>query len=184
MPDRKAAWAIYDVFQTADYEQIFVGVVSDKQWGEFCKAFDLEDLLKNKELSTNTQRVARREEFMPRLHKMFKTLNLSQASKILENFDLPFAPIMRPDQLFDDPHVNHPGATVEVTLSNGVLAKVPTLPVEFNGVRPGLYRDLPEIGEHNEAIAQELGYSDEALELLRSSFESSALNDKNNQNKL
>ena len=184
MPDRKAAWAIYDVFQTADHEQIFVGVVSDKQWGEFCKAFDLEDLLKNKELSTNTQRVARREEFMPRLHKMFKTLNLSQASKILENFDLPFAPIMRPDQLFDDPHVNHPGATVEVTLSNGVLAKVPTLPVEFNGVRPGLYRDLPEVGEHNEAIAQELGYSDEALELLRSSFESSALNDKNNQNKL
>jgi len=40
MPDRKAAWAIYDVFQTADDEQIFVGVVSDKQWGEFCKAFD------------------------------------------------------------------------------------------------------------------------------------------------
>ena len=115
MPDRKAAWAIYDVFQTADDEQIFVGVVSDKQWGEFCKAFDLEDLQKNKELSTNTQRVERREEIMPRLHKMFKTLNLSQASKILENFDLPFAPIMRPDQLFDDPHVNHPGATVEVT---------------------------------------------------------------------
>ena len=178
MPDRKAAWAIYDVFQTADDEQIFVGVVSDKQWGEFCKAFDLEDLQKNKELSTNTQRVERREEIMPRLHKMFKTLNLSQASKILENFDLPFAPIMRPDQLFDDPHVNHPGATVEITLSNGVRAKVPTLPVEYNGVRPGLYRDLPEVGEHNEAIAQELGYSDEALELLRSSFESSALNEK------
>ena len=67
---------------------------------------------------------------------------------------------------------------MEVTLSNGVRAKVPTLPVEYNGVRPSLYRDLPEAGEHNEAIAQELGYSDEALELLRSSFESSALNEK------
>ena len=178
MPDREASWAIYDIFQTADDEQIFVGVVSDKQWGEFCKAFDLEDLLKNKELITNTQRVARREEFMPRLHKMFKTHTLSQASKILESFSLPFAPIMRPDQLFDDPHVNHPGATVEVTLSNGVRAKVPTLPFEYNGVRPSLYRDLPEVGEHNEAVAQELGYSDKALELLRSSFESSASNEK------
>ena len=178
MPDRKASWAIYDIFQTADEEQIFVGVVSDKQWGEFCKAFDLEDLLNNKALSTNTQRVAQRNEFMPRLHKMLKTHNLSQIVEILESFGLPFAPIMRPDQLFDDPHVNHPGATVEVTLSNGVRAKVPTLPVEYNGVRPGLYRDLPEVGEHNEAIAQELGYSDEALELLRSSFESSALNEK------
>ena len=173
MPDRKASWAIYDIFQTADEEQIFVGVVSDKQWGEFCKAFDLEDLLNNKALSTNTQRVAQRNEFMPRLHKMLKTHNLSQIVEILESFGLPFAPIMRPDQLFDDPHVNHPGATVEVTLSNGVRAKVPTLPIEYNGARPSLYQDLPKIGEHNEAVAQELGYSDEELEVLRSSFESS-----------
>ena len=176
MPDRKASWAIYDIFQTADEEQIFVGVVSDKQWGEFCKAFDLEDLLNNKALSTNTQRVAQRNEFMPRLHKMLKTHNLSQIMEILESFGLPFAPIMRPDQLLDDPHVNHPGATVEVTLSNGVRAKVPTLPIEYNGARPSLYQDLPKIGEHNEAIAQELGYSDEELEVLRSSFESSTPN--------
>ena len=176
MPDRKASWAIYDIFQTADEEQIFVGVVSDKQWGEFCKAFDLEDLLNNKALSTNTQRVAQRNEFMPRLHKMLKTHNLSQIVEILESFGLPFAPIMRPDQLLDDPHVNHPGATVEVTLSNGVRAKVPTLPIEYNGARPSLYKDLPKIGEHNEAIAQELGYSDEELEVLRSSFESSTPN--------
>ncbi len=176
MPDRKASWAIYDIFQTADEEQIFVGVVSDKQWGEFCKAFDLEDLLNNKALSTNTQRVAQRNEFMPRLHKMLKTHNLSQIVEILESFGLPFAPIMRPDQLLDDPHVNHPGATVEVTLSNGVRAKVPTLPIEYNGARPSLYQDLPKIGEHNEAIAQQLGYSDEELEVLRSSFESSTPN--------
>ena len=176
MPDRKASWAIYDIFQTADEEQIFVGVVSDKQWGEFCKAFDLEDLLNNKALSTNTQRVAQRNEFMPRLHKMLKTHNLSQIVEILECFGLPFAPIMRPDQLFDDPHVNHPGATVEVTLSNGVRAKVPTLPIEYNGARPSLYQDLPKIGEHNEAVAQELGYSNEELEVLRSSFESSTPN--------
>ena len=176
MPDRKASWAIYDIFQTADEEQIFVGVVSDKQWGEFCKAFDLEDLLNNKALSTNTQRVAQRNEFMPRLHKMLKTHNLSQIVEILESFGLPFAPIMRPDQLLDDPHVNHPGATVEVTLSNGVRAKVPTLPIEYNGARPSLYQDLPKIGQHNEAIAQELGYSDEELEVLRSSFESSTPN--------
>ena len=176
MPDRKASWAIYDIFQTADEEQIFVGVVSDKQWSEFCKAFDLEDLLNNKALSTNTQRVAQRNEFMPRLHKMLKTHNLSQIVEILESFGLPFAPIMRPDQLFDDPHVNHPGATVEVTLSNGVRAKVPTLPIEYNGARPSLYQDLPKIGEHNEAVAQELGYSDEELEVLRSSFESSKPN--------
>ena len=90
---------------------------------------------------------------------------------------MPFAPILRPDQLFDDPHVNHPGATVEVTLSNGVRTQVPALPFEYGGSRLGLYRDLPQIGEHNDAVARELGYSDEALERLRPSL-GTATNDK------
>ena len=170
MPERESAWAVYDVFETAGGEKIFIGVVSDKHWVLFCKGFGLNDLLQNEELKTNAQRVARREEFMPYLREMFAMQSLSQAAKTCESVGLPFAPIMRPDQLFDDPHLNHAGATVEVTLSNGVKAQVPTLPIEYNHTRPSLYRDLPKVGEHNEAIARELGYSDEELERLRSSL--------------
>ena len=98
---------------------------------------------------------------------MFLGWEQSQVIKICERIGVPFAPILRPDQLFDDPHVNHPGATVEITLSNGLRAKVPTLPIEYNGFRPGLHRGLPQIGEHNEDVATELGYSDEKLKSLR-----------------
>ena len=99
---------------------------------------------------------------------------MSQTATICERVGLPFAPILRPDQLFDDPHVNHTGATVEVTLSNGVRTQVPALPFEYGGTRPDLYRDLPQIGEHNDAVARELGYSNEALERLRPSLGSAA----------
>ena len=177
MPARISAWAVYDVFETADGENVFIGVVSDKQWNEFCNAFDLDDLLQNEELHSNAQRVVQRESFMPRLHEMFKGRELQQTVAICERVGLPFAPILRPDQLFDDPHVNHPGATVEVTLSNGVKTEVPSLPFEYAGSRLGLYRDLPQIGEHNDAVARELGYSDEALERLRPSL-GTATNDK------
>ena len=174
MPERVSAWAVYDVFETADDEKIFVGVVSDKQWAQFCNAFGLDDLLQDAELQTNTQRVARRDAFMPRLREMFGRRDLSQAATICERVGLPFAPILRPDQLFDDPHLNHTGATVEVTLSNGVRTQVPALPFEYGGTRPSLYHDLPQIGEHNDAVARELGYSDEALERLRPSLGSAA----------
>ena len=167
MPERVSAWAVYDVFETADGKKIFVGVVSDKQWVLFCNAFDLEYLLKNTELQTNAQRVACRDAFMPILRKMFSRQELSEAAAICERVGLPFAPILRPDQLFDDPHVNHSGATVEVTLSNGVRTQVPALPFEYDGARPDLYRDLPQVGEHNYDVARELGYSDEALKRLR-----------------
>ena len=174
MPERVSAWAVYDVFETADGEKIFVGVVSDKQWSQFCKVFGLDDLLQDAELQTNAQRVARRDAFMPRLRDLFGGQGLSQAATICGSVGLPFAPILRPDQLFDDPHVNHTGATVEVTLSNGVRTQVPTLPFEYGGTRPSLYRDLPQVGEHNDAVARELGYSDEALERLRPSLGSAA----------
>jgi crotonobetainyl-CoA:carnitine CoA-transferase CaiB-like acyl-CoA transferase len=167
MPERVSAWAVYDVFATADGKKIFVGVVSDKQWVLFCNAFELESLLQDLELQTNAQRVTCRDAFIPIIQEMFQKLELSEASAICERVGLPFAPILRPDQLFDDPHVNHPGATVEVTLSNGVRTKVPALPFEYDGARPDLYRDLPKIGEHNNDVARELGYSDEALKRLR-----------------
>lgn len=167
MPERVSAWAVYDVFATADGKKIFVGVVSDKQWVLFCNAFKLEGLLQDVELQTNAQRVTCRDAFIPIIQEMFQKLDLSEASAICERVGLPFAPILRPDQLFDDAHVNHPGATVEVTLSNGVRTQVPALPFEYDGARPDLYRDLPKIGEHNNDVARELGYSDEALKRLR-----------------
>ena len=178
MPDRVSAWAVYDVFETADEVKIFAGVVSDKQWAQFCTAFGLEDLLHDTELQTNAQRVARRDGFMPRLRKMFQAQNMTESATICERIGLPFAPILRPDQLFDDPHVNHDGATVEVTLSNGELTQVPTLPFEYGGTRPGIYRDLPQNGEHNEDVARELGYSDEALERLRPSLGGTATSER------
>jgi len=167
MPERISAWAVYDVFDTSDNEKVFVGVVSDRQWTQFCNAFSLNDLLVNKEFQTNAERVLCRDAFIPRIRQMFLGRELSQVITICERIGVPFAPILRPDQLFDDPHVNHPGATVEITLSNGMRAKVPALPVEYNGFRPGLHRGLPQIGEHNEDVANELGYSDENFKRLR-----------------
>ena len=170
MPERVSAWAVYDVFDTLDSERIFIGVVSDKQWAQLCNTFDLEDLLQDVNLQSNPQRVAQRDVFMPRLRNIFGRQDLSQAAAICERIGLPFAPILRPDQLFDDPHVNHPGATVELTLSNGMRTQVPALPFEYGGNRLGLHRDLPRVGEHNLDVADELGYTNEALDRLRPSL--------------
>lgn len=167
MPERTAAWAVYDVFETGDKKKIFIGVVSDKQWSSFCSAFDLNDLANDQSLNTNAKRVAKRNTFLPRLRNILKTRSLDELASLLEDIGLPFAPIVRPDELIDDPHVNHPGATVNVTLDNGSIAKVPSLPFEYDGVRPDLYLDLPKVGEHSEALAIEMGYTAEALEALR-----------------
>ncbi len=157
MPNRLAAWAVYDVFDMADGSQVFIGVVSDTQWSAFCAAFGLADLLSDPALATNRDRVLARERFMPRLHALFASRPRAEILAECERIGLPFAPINRPEDMFDDPHLNHPGAMVPVTIPGGASARVPALPLEFDGERPGLRHDIPRAGEQGAELCRELG---------------------------
>ncbi|MCZ8181447.1 MAG: CaiB/BaiF CoA-transferase family protein [Beijerinckiaceae bacterium] len=166
MPNRLAAWAVYDVFDVADGSQIFVGVVSDTQWSAFCTAFGLEDLLADPALATNRDRVLARDQFMPRLRTLFASRSRAEILAECERIGLPFAPINKPHDMFDDPHLNHPGAMVPVTLPDGRAARAPALPLEFDGLRPGLRHDIPGAGEQGVALCRELGLGEDEIEAL------------------
>ncbi len=168
MPNRLAAWAVYDVFETSDAGQIFLGVVSDTQWAAFCSHFGLHDLAVDPALATNPQRVRAREAFMPRLRSLIATMPRQALVDAAEAIGLPYAPITKPEDLFDDPHMQHPGAMVDVTLEDGRPSRVPALPIEMDGRRLGRRLDIPRPGEHGAAIAAELGYTvDEIARLAR-----------------
>jgi crotonobetainyl-CoA:carnitine CoA-transferase CaiB-like acyl-CoA transferase len=166
MPARVSAWAVYDVFETADELPIFIGVVSDTQWRAFCEEYVRPDLLADPTLLTNSQRVAARERLMPELRRLFKTMTRAEISTRCERARLSFAPVSKPEELFDDPHLATPGAMVPVTLPDGRTLTVPALPLEMGGRRFGLRRDIPRVGEHSAEIAAEIGLTAEATELL------------------
>ncbi|MDR7159110.1 CaiB/BaiF CoA-transferase family protein [Arthrobacter sp. BE255] len=164
MPVRLSAWAVYEVFDTADDEKIFIGVVSDTQWTAFCKAFDLADLGASEEYRSNAGRVAGRDNLIPAIRAKIATMTRDEAAVRCEDAVLPFAPINRPEQLFDDPQLAVPGAMTPVTLANGQRLPLPALPMEFDGERLGLRLDLPRAGEHSGSIAESLGYPPEQID--------------------
>jgi len=166
MPDRISAWAVYDVFETRDGLQIFVGVVTDTQWRTFCDVFNQPVLAADGALATNPQRVAARERLIPVLRTLFKAFTRDQMVALCEQAKLPYAPIRRPDELFDDPQLNVPGGMVDVSLPDGRVTRVPALPLQFGGQRLGRRRDIPRAGEHSVAIARELGMDRSAIEAL------------------
>jgi crotonobetainyl-CoA:carnitine CoA-transferase CaiB-like acyl-CoA transferase len=166
MTDRRPAWPIYDIFETSD-GRLFVGVVTDTQWAIFCDAFGLPDLARDPTLTNSATRVAARDRTIPRVSEVLKQYTTKDLADRCEKLGLPFAPITRPIELFDDPHLNAAGGLVPVTLPDGRKSKLPALPIAIDGERLGLTRDIPSIGEQSDEIAREIGYSDAEIMKLR-----------------
>lgn len=166
MPVRVSAWAIYDVFDTRDEQQIFVGVVSDALWATFCKAFALEDLGLNPEYRTNSQRVRSREVLLPSVRELFKQFDRSELIDILEQAGIPFAPINRPEDMFDDPHLLASEGLGSVVLTDGTHTKLPNLPLEMSGRRPTRGGTLPRAGEDTVELLTGAGLSADEIAAL------------------
>ncbi len=169
MPARVSAWAIYQVFQTKD-EPVFVGVVSDKQWGLLCEAFDLSELAADETLTTNNDRVRAKDRLVPMIQEVFMGYTKAELMAKLEKTGLPFAPIAKPDELFDDPHLNAGDGLVPFTVTDGEFkgqhVKLPALPLEMDGQRFGLHQPVPHAGEHSRSVLEELNYSADIIDQL------------------
>ena len=157
IPVRLSAWAIYDVFETKDAEQVFVGVVSDGLWVKFCEAFELHELGANPDYKLNNQRVKSREVLLPQVRELFRKFTKAELVAKLETTGLPFAPIGKPEDMFDDPHLLASGGLADVKLPDGRESRLPVIPIEMDGQRPGRGGDLARVGQHTAAVLRDLG---------------------------
>jgi crotonobetainyl-CoA:carnitine CoA-transferase CaiB-like acyl-CoA transferase len=172
MPDRISSWGIYDVFQVAGGEQIFLAVVSDTQWAIFCDAFGYQDLRDDPRLLGNNNRVRCRDWLVPLLRERLAKQTAADLAALFERHGLPFAPITKPHELLDDPHLRATGGLAPITLPDGdtagQTAQTVLLPLALDGARLGVRRSPPRLGEHSAPLLAELGYGPEdALRLAK-----------------
>ncbi|KGG84722.1 CoA transferase [Comamonas thiooxydans] len=162
MPNRISAWSVYDVFTVQDGEQIFLAAVSDAQWRTMCQAFGWADLLANPRYTTNNERVRERPALLADLRARLIRLDVAQVAKIFEDNALPYAPISKPEQLLDDPHLQASGGLAEVTLTDGEragqTAQTALLPLRMAGERLVVRKNPPRLGEDTAELLASLGY--------------------------
>ncbi len=164
MPARVSAWAIYDVFETKD-EPVFIGVVTDALWEKFCKLFALDGLWADQSLRENNERVKARDRIMPEIRELIGGMTAAEVIGKLDGSGLPFAPIGKPEDMFDDPHLAQ-GGLEDVTLDNGTEVRLPTVPLEMDGKRIGSAQQLPKAGADHADVLNSLGYDDERIKAL------------------
>jgi len=152
MPARVSSWSVYDVFTLKHGEQLFIGAVSDRQFQILCRVLEVPELAAEPALATNEQRVAVRAELIPRLGAILARHDVAELVPKLEANGLPYAPIVKPEQLVHDVHLKESGGLVPMQTEDGGTTEVVLLPITLDGRRPGVRRPLPRAGEHDDEI--------------------------------
>jgi crotonobetainyl-CoA:carnitine CoA-transferase CaiB-like acyl-CoA transferase len=165
MSVKRPAWGIYDIFDTGDRGRLFVGVVTDTQWEVFCREFGEPQLAADPRLKTNGMRVKERSWLVPRINEIMKQHAQSELTAKLEAIGLPFAPIAKPWDLLDDPHLNASEGLL-TTKINSKTIRVPALPLALDGKRLGKRADPPLVGEHGRELLAGLGCSPQEIQRL------------------
>jgi crotonobetainyl-CoA:carnitine CoA-transferase CaiB-like acyl-CoA transferase len=164
MPEREHAWPIYDIFETARGERIFIGVVTEGHWQSFCREFGLVEFLQDPALRSTTDRILARARIIPRVAEVIKGCDATDLSAKLDRLNICFSPINRPEDLLRDPHVLRPGGLVNATNANGAAFRVPALPLQWNGASLGEGFVVPALGADTEAVRAELSERESAAE--------------------
>lgn len=167
MSVRRSAWSVYDIFTSSDDGKVFVGVVSDTLWQRFCEEFGLTEFATNPDMADNNSRVKARDSIIPRIESLFGAMDKAEMMARLDRAGIPFAPINKPIDLVSDPHLVQGGGLVDITLESGETIRLPGLPLEFDGEKPPLRKDLPRPGEGGSAHLAALGFSREELDRLQ-----------------
>jgi crotonobetainyl-CoA:carnitine CoA-transferase CaiB-like acyl-CoA transferase len=173
MSERRGAWAIYEVFPTAEEGELFIGVTSDQQWARFTEEFGLKELAADPRLATNLMRGRERSWLIPALKDLIRNLPQDEVARRCERANISWAPVGKPADLFADAHLLATGGLLDVFVSRsdgteGEKIGLPALPLEFGAARerPGLRRQPPRLGEHNEEVLTEAGLSPREISAL------------------
>ena len=166
MPARRSSWCIYETFSSRDGQLLFIGLTTNNIWRRFCQAFGLDALLGDPELQTNEQRVLARPRIVPLVSEIVAQHDIADMMKKLEALDVPFAPVVKPGELFDDPHLNSGTRMLATQMLDGQRAKLPGIPVEMGSHVLGLRHDPPVAGEHSRDVLHEIGLSDDEIDAL------------------
>lgn len=166
MPARKGAWGVYQTFPTKDDERVFIGITSNQQWERFCGAVNRPDLLADPRLKSNSDRVAAQEWLLPEVEKITLGYTKAELLALCEGIGIPFSPVSKPDDLFNDPQLQGPRGLLDVTLPGGIKTKLPRLPIELDDHDFGLRRDAPDVGADGREVLAEVGYSADEIAAL------------------
>jgi formyl-CoA transferase len=156
------------VFPSAD-KPINIAASSPKLWEVFAKAAGREDWLQKSEWATPNGRTQDRAALNAAISEETRKHPSEWWIDRLEQAGIPCGPINNIQEVFEDPQVRHLGMSWPVPHARLGTAQVVRTPLNIEGLKPGVHRGVPALGEHADEILTEAGMSPAEIATLRAS---------------
>jgi formyl-CoA transferase/CoA:oxalate CoA-transferase len=162
MGNRHPTIAPYETFETSDGE-IVIAVGNDQIWTRFCPAIGLADLADDERFRTNRDRLERYDTLRPLLEETFKTRTRAEWIEGLQAASVPCGSVRDVAEVLADPHLAARNMIADLMHPTAGATRVIGVPVKLSET-PGTVRTPPPtLGQHTDAVLEELGYDRSAI---------------------
>ena len=167
---RETNWVaqnLIDIFETSDGAVTLVGVFRTNPLGAVCQALALDDLSKLPQYATLAIQMQNRSALMAELAKGFARYSTEECLQRLDGADILCAPVLGLDEALKQPQVGANG--ILMTMDHPVHGRVttPGNPLRMSDVKQIARRAPPKLGQHSDEILAEMGYTREAIDVMR-----------------
>ncbi|WP_209123277.1 CaiB/BaiF CoA-transferase family protein [Alkalihalobacillus sp. BA299] len=147
--------ACYEVYETSDQRYLAVGALEPKFWKEFCKGINREDLIEDLGAP-----ISRQDEMKNEISNIIKAKTLGEWVETFEEYDTCVSPVLNFEEMISHPQI----------VSRQMIQSVPGLnykhigiPIKLSETPGNIHSNAPRLGEHNEEIFEQIGYSKEGF---------------------
>jgi formyl-CoA transferase len=157
----------YQSFKTAD-GYLVIGVASEGIWQRFCQAVGHPELFADPRFAKNSNRVENRASLIGILRQTFAARDTDDWLKLLNEAEVPCAPVQTVDQVFSAPQVLHREMLVEVDHPKAGTVRMAGIPVKLSGTPASIRLPPPLLGQHTEEVLSSwLGVNDGEIQELK-----------------
>ncbi len=161
---------LWSSYRCADQRWIyFVMIQSDRHWPDFCRALDKPDWLSDPRFKDSTARGLNSPALTDEIDRAVAARTADEWAPVFDRHNLIWAPVRTDAEVLDDPQAEAIGAFAAVDHPNIPGCRVVNSPIEFGDADRPAHRAAPELGQHTEEVALEMGLSWEEIARLKAS---------------
>ena len=167
--DRKnPANAALNVYRASDGAW-FVLIVTPDKLAAVAKAIGRADLLTDPRFSDPAKLIANMSQLTEILDKLFGSQPMAHWYEVFNGVHVTFGVVREPQEVINDPQLRANDIVVPLEGAGGKLTSTISSPIQLHGVAKVPARRAPALGEHNEEILKQLGFSASEIDSLRAS---------------